>query len=269
MIDAHTHAFPERLMNAIYAWFRRFGWQIPYDGQPAESLFDYQKRQGVDRFFVLLYVHKPGMARSLNDWLADQCAKHPEIVPVGSVHHEDDVRAETERCLGELGFAGMKLHCAVQNVTMDDPRLFPLYETLIAFDKPLVVHAGTAPMDYTGTVGFRFFARTMDRFPELKVQVAHLGLYETEEFVRLAEELPGIVFDTAAITPGTLKEWPPAEQWVEWIERLPGRVLYGSDLPFLNGRAAEVRTWLDGLPLKQEIKQAIFEDNARRFWRLP
>lgn len=145
MIDVHTHAFPERLMNAIYAWFRRDGWKIPYDGKQTEELFAEHRKQGMERFFVLLYAHKPGMARSLNDWLADLATVHPEVVPIGCVHQDDDVSAETEYCLGELGFAGMKLHCAVQRVSMDDPRLDPLYETLIAFNKPLIVHAGTAP----------------------------------------------------------------------------------------------------------------------------
>ncbi|MBE3553313.1 MAG: amidohydrolase [Kyrpidia tusciae] len=273
MIDVHTHAFPERLMNAIYAWFRRDGWKIPYDGKQTEELFAEHRKQGIERFFVLLYAHKPGMARSLNDWLADLATVHPEVVPIGCVHQDDDVSAETEYCLGELGFAGMKLHCAVQRVSMDDPRLDPLYETLIAFNKPLIVHAGTAPRDYTGTVGVRFFARAMDRFPELRVQVAHFGLYETESFVRLAEQLPNVVFDTAAITPETLNHWPgpmgwpQAEQWVEWIERLPGRVLFGSDIPFLNGRA-DVKAWVEGLPLSQQVKQEILDTNARRFWNL-
>ncbi|MFC4769070.1 amidohydrolase family protein [Effusibacillus consociatus] len=269
MIDAHMHAFPERLMTAIYDWFRHIGWNIPYDGWQAEELFDYQNQHGFERFLVLLYVHKPGMARGLNDWLATQVKLRPEIVPIGCVHHQDDVEIETERCLGELGFAGMKLHCAVQNISMDDRRLDPLYETLIRYDRPLIVHAGTAPDDYTGTVGVKYFARAIDRYPELRVQVAHFGLYESESFFRLADEFPGIVFDTAAIDTGTLGERQPTkEQMKEWIERFSDRILYGSDLPFLNGEASNVSKVICDLQVEPSVIRAVFEENARRFWRI-
>ncbi|BCJ88008.1 amidohydrolase family protein [Effusibacillus dendaii] len=269
MIDAHMHAFPERLMSAIYKWFQNNReWDIPYHGWNADRLFDYQNEQGYDRYFVLLYVHKSGMAKDLNDWLAAMVKQTPKIVPVGCVHHEDDVEGETERCLGDLGFAGMKLHCAVQNITMDDKRLDPLYKTLIRYNRPLVVHAGTAPVDYTGKVGFAYFARTMDRFPELRVQVAHLGLYESEQFFQLAEQLPGVVFDTAAINPASLEESVSQEQLKDWITRYSDRILFGSDLPFLNGWATDVRSLIDGLNLEDAVLQKVYAENARQFWNM-
>ncbi|MDE5413591.1 amidohydrolase family protein [Alkalihalobacterium chitinilyticum] len=268
-IDVHVHAFPEKLMNAIYSWFQREGWEVPYDGWNAEKIFDYPGQNGFEKFLVLLYVHKKGMAPELNDWLFEQAKERPEIIPVGSVHHEDDVETETHKCLGELGFAGMKLHCQVQNVRMNDERLFPLYEALIHYDKPVIVHAGTAPVDYTGTVGVKYFAQVMERYPELKVQVAHLGMNETEAFLRLAEELPGVMFDTAALDAKSMSDqdaFPPPEQFKEWIERLPDRMMYGSDFPLLNGKSSEIERQFVSLDLDPAVKQALFYDNAKRFW---
>ncbi|WP_078427902.1 amidohydrolase family protein [Alkalihalobacterium alkalinitrilicum] len=268
-IDVHVHAFPDKLMNAIYNWFRREGWNVPYDGWSADQIFDYPKQLGFEKFLVLLYVHKKGMAEELNDWLYAQAKIRSEIVPIGCVHHEDDVEKETEKCLGELDFAGMKLHCQVQNVKMDDERLFPLYETLIKYDKPVIVHAGTAPSDATGTVGVKYFARVMERYPKLKVQVAHLGMNETEEFLKLAEELPGVMFDTAALEAKSMSdEFPPPEQFKEWIERLPDRMMYGSDLPLLNGKAEEIQAQFESLDLQPSVQQALFGENAKRFWRI-
>ncbi|WP_216828598.1 amidohydrolase family protein [Alkalihalobacterium elongatum] len=266
-IDVHIHAFPDKLMNAIYSWFRREGWNVPYDGWSADKIFDYPKQRGFDQFLVLLYVHKKGMAAELNTWLYEQAKARPEIVPIGCVHHEDDVAKETEKCLGELGFAGMKLHCQVQNVKMSDERLYPFYETLIKYNKPVIVHAGTAPSDHTGTVGVKYFAEVMERYPNLRVQVAHLGMNETEEFLRLAEELPGVMFDTAALEAKSMSaDFPPPEQFKEWIERLPDRMMYGSDLPLLNGTAAEIQEHFESLDLQPAVQEALFAGNAKRFW---
>ena len=84
IIDVHTHFMPERLLAAVWAYFDAAGpligrpWPITYreDEQTRVSTL---RAFGVAAFTALLYPHKPGMARSLNEWGADFAARTPGL----------------------------------------------------------------------------------------------------------------------------------------------------------------------------------------------
>lgn len=270
MFDAHVHLFPDGLLSAIYRWFREDGWHLPY-ALPHVDLLRRLEREGVHGASVLLYAHRPGIAAGLNAWLRDLVRRHPWLVPFGTVHPDDeDMAGEVRRCLDEYGFAGIKVHCNVQRVAPDDPRLEPLFALAEERRVPIVIHAGRLPYPdaFTGAHRFR---RLLARHPALRVQVAHLGADEWEAFFGLLDEYEGVVLDTAWIA-GNPRFRPLPDPVLQGISRHPDRILFGSDFPIIEWEygagtrhlAAELRPVLG----PQGIEDVLWR-NARRFLRLP
>ncbi|MDP9793034.1 aminocarboxymuconate-semialdehyde decarboxylase [Catenuloplanes nepalensis] len=82
-------------------------------------------------------------ARCINDIYADVVARHGgRFRAFGSVPlpHVDEAIAETDRALGELGFAGIALPCAVDGRPLDDPAFAPFWENLARHDAVVYLH---------------------------------------------------------------------------------------------------------------------------------
>lgn len=233
-IDAHVHLMPEWLMLAIRdALDDAAGWEIthPLDRVAIEETL---REHGIDQYVALPYAHKPELAAELNAWLCDQAAASEMCIPFGTVHPEDDVAA-TVRAAFEEGARGLKFQCPVQGVAPDDPRLDPAYELCAEYDRPVIHHAGTAPM-FTDSphVGIDRFRSFRDSFPEVRACCAHMGVFEHEAFIDLARADENVFLDTC-FTMATVVEnyidFDPATIDDDVFDDLAGRVLYGSDYP--------------------------------------
>src|SRR5207237_10822162 len=137
--------------------------------------------------------------------------------------------------LDDLRRSGFKLHFSVHRVYPDDPRLYPVYERAEAEGRVFVLHVGTAPYRdaYTGVGRFR---RVMERFPRLRVCVAHLGAFESAAFLQLTDQYPALYVAT------TLALCPLAERYVgirgasitnAQLLRHQDRIVFGSDFPLI------------------------------------
>ncbi len=267
-IDVHVHLHPERLARAIQRVFaEEYGWITAHSFEP-DAVAETLRARGVERFCFFSYAHKPGMARSLNRWVAETAARFPQAIPLGTLHPEDaDTVDAAVEAMDSLGLAGFKFHISVQRFYPDDPRLFPVYERAEAQGRIFVLHVGTAPYrdPFTGIARFR---RVMERFPRLRVCVAHLGAFETDAFLALTEEFPYLYLDTSmAVTPlaqpyvGIDAESVTNAQLLQYQDR----ILFGSDFPLIPYDYEEERRWAweRGLPL--EVQRKIFYDNALHF----
>src|SRR5207253_3405522 len=80
IVDAHVHLHPERLAEAIRRWFDTHAWHIKYRAGVDEAVRTLREG-GVARMVALPYVHKPGLARALNDFTLDVARRNPEVLP--------------------------------------------------------------------------------------------------------------------------------------------------------------------------------------------
>ncbi|MHB1844416.1 MAG: amidohydrolase family protein, partial [Deltaproteobacteria bacterium] len=143
--DAHVHLFPPRLFEAIWRWFGQHGWEIRYRLQ-AEAVIEFLRSRGVARMVGLCYSHRPGLARVLNRFMAEIAKAHPEVMPLGTVlPGEPDAVEVVREALGPLGLRGLKIHCHVQRLAADDPRLDEVYALCAEAERPVVIHAGREP----------------------------------------------------------------------------------------------------------------------------
>src|SRR2546425_306204 len=144
-VDVHVHLHPAPLAEAIQRHFAREHWLNAHPFDP-EAVAETLAARGVDRFCFFSYAHKPGMARSLNEWLAGIGARLRGAIPLGTLHPDDpDLMRVAGEALDDLRLSGFKLHFSVQRVYPDDPRLYPVYERAEAEGRVFVLHVGTAP----------------------------------------------------------------------------------------------------------------------------
>ena len=226
------------------------------------------RQRGVERFCFFSYAHKPGMAQSLNRWVAETAARLPGAIPLGTLHPDDgDVAKIADEALDDLGLAGFKFHHSVQRFRADDERLFPVYERAEAEGRVFVLHAGTLPYRdrFTGLAHVR---RVLERFPRLRVCVAHMGCFEHEAFLALTAAYEHFYLDT------TMALAPIASRYVggdaaaitnAQLLRHQDRILFGSDFPLVPYDYEEERRWAVDRSLPEAVRRKIFCSNAVRF----
>jgi uncharacterized protein len=267
-IDAHVHLHPERLASAIQRWFAAYGWVNLHPFDPA-AVADTLRARGVERFCFFSYAHKPGMSRELNRWLSGQAARLPQTIALGTLHPDDpDLDDVAREATTDLGLRGFKFHHSVQRFHVDDERLFPTYERAEAAGHVFVLHAGTMPYRDPFT-GVERFARLMARFPRLRVCVAHMGAFQSAEFLALLPRYPHLYVDTTMAMSPRASPYTGADPGAVSdadLVRHQDRVLFGSDFPLIPYDYDEERRWAWERGLDDGVRRKIFHDNARAFF---
>ena len=235
LFDAHVHLFPPRLFEAIWRWFDAHAWPIRYRLH-AEEVVEFLRQRRVRRFAGLCYSHKPGLAPVLNQAMYELGRAHPELVPLGTVlPGEPDARRILDDAFGRLGLRGLKLHCHVQKMGADDPRLFEVYQACVDADRPVILHAGREPsfaaygVDTRALCAAAQIERVLQRYPKLKLVVPHLGMDELAEYEALLRRYENLWLDTTMAIGEYFAVPVPPTLFPELAERM----LYGTDFPNL------------------------------------
>jgi len=274
--DAHVHLFPPQLFKAIWRWFDDVGWRIPYARWELEQYVAALREMGVERAFLLTYAHKPDMSLELNRWVRELCRRYGFFVPFACIHPRDNnLEQVISTVLDDWGFAGFKLQLAVQQYAADDPAWDPVYQAAAQRQKPVIMHVGTAPYSQTDPLlGLDHLEKVMEKWPELKVVIPHLGFYEFDKALSFLARYPNIYLDTswtlgACKNHTSLNASLPVEQLVEAMECHPHRFLYGSDFPIVEYPLASGLEVLYGLGLTAGTLRRIVYENARDLTTAP
>jgi len=260
IIDVHTHIWPDAVAPAAIATLLAEGMLVPFYDGTAESLIGAMDEWGIDSAVAQPVATKPGQVVSINDWAARLSAGPyaGRILPFGAMHPDFENPAEEIARMARLGLRGFKLHPEHQSFAPDEPRLAPIYEAAIAHDMTVFFHAGADEVHPTIHGTPDTFVTILDRFPEMRVVLAHMGGYKL--WPEVAEKLVGknVYFDTA-YTLGHL-----ADDDFCAIIRAHGadKILFGSDGPWTDA-GAEIE-WIRRLPLAEGVADSILGGNAAR-----
>lgn len=134
--------------------------------------------------------------RLINDDLAKVQANYPgKFVGLAQapVLEGQEAIQEIDRAVRNLGLKGVTITSQTKGVSLDAPKLYDLYEKICELDVPIFVHPALAPVGYDLLQDYdlpRVLGRevdltvattrliaggVLDRFPDLKLVIAHFG----------------------------------------------------------------------------------------------
>jgi aminocarboxymuconate-semialdehyde decarboxylase len=247
--------------------------------------------------------------RLINDDLADVQARYPgHFIGLAQAPVLEGKQAllEIDRSLRSLGLKGITITAQINGVSLDSPDLYGLYEKACELDVPIFIHPALAPVGYDLLQDYdlpRVLGREvdltvattrliaggiLDRFPGLKLVIAHFGGGVAAVKDRLSAKgyrfgtlrrpfgdyFDMIYFDLAGFEGGL----PALHCALQGIR--PERLVFASDYPqdFTGvntdtGKGMrELRNYIDAvrnLPLQQEMKEAILGGTAARLLKIP
>jgi aminocarboxymuconate-semialdehyde decarboxylase len=140
-------------------------------------------------------AHALDLSMLLNDDLAGVCRDHPDrFVGLGTIPMQDTDLAvrELQRCVGELGLAGVEIGSHVNDRNLDDPALLPVFEAAAETGAAVFVHPWEMlgrermgkywlpwlvgmPAETALAICSMIFGGVLDRVPDLRVAFAHGG----------------------------------------------------------------------------------------------
>ncbi len=268
LADIHVHFLPEPMLAKVWDFFDRadleYGtsWPITYR-YDEDTRLDLIRGLGVREIPALTYPHKPGMAEWLNAWCAEFARRVPDAVHCATLYPEPGVAEYVRAALAD-GARLFKMHVQVGVFAPDDPQLDPAWEALSDAGVPVVIHAGSGPVEgpYTGPGRVEEVLR---RHPDLTLVIAHLGMPEYDAFADLAERYPRVHLDTTmAATDFTERSAPMPPGYRERLAGLADKVVLGSDFPNIPYAYAHQLYGLARLDLGDDWMRKVLWHNGRR-----
>ncbi len=207
IIDVHVH----------------LGWDYTFDEDfTREELLEKMHLYDVD-----VQIVQPGTCHTLaqvqaqHDAIARLCREYPGRfygMANPSPHlSEGEYRAEIARCVGELGFVGIKLHPLAHGVSPASQAGRRAFAAAREHGVPLMVHTG-AGTPFAGPVQLISLAQ---EYADVKIIMAHCGhiilSYESATVLALC---PNVYGDTS---------WTPGYQLKHWCRDYGPRFMLGTD----------------------------------------
>ncbi len=273
LIDVHVHFMPKPVMDAVWRYFdsapAHYGtdWPIWYRTDEAVRIATLREF-GVRRFSSLLYPHKPGMARGLNEWAAGFAAAVPDCLHSATFFPEESAAGYVAAAL-DGGARIFKAHVQVGGYDPRDPWLRPVWGQLADAGVPVVVHCGSGPLAGRHT-GPGPIGEVLAQHPRLTAVIAHAGAPEFAEHLDFARRYDNVHLDTTMVgTPlmDLSAPFPPA--LLPELAELRDKVLLGTDFPNIPHPYLDQLQALEAFGLGQDWLRAVCWGNAARLFGLP
>ena len=135
--------------------------------------------------------------------------------------------------------------CSSNYQVLEDPRVNDFIEASEEIDLPIIFEEE-----------FPFTEAFVKRTKALKIIIPHMGMLggDPVDFLKAFKERENVYFDTALASPETV---------MKFIEKVgPGRVLFGSDIPF--GTMKWELEKVISLPIGDDEKEMILSKNIKR-----
>lgn len=269
-MDAHVHVFPDRIFQAVRGWFDAHAWPVRYR-MGSRDLIACLFERGISRVVALQYAHKPGIAESLNQYMAGLCRAFPDrVIGLATVFPGEDGALDILARAFDLGLSGVKLHAHVQCFDMAGPAMMPIYEFCEEKAWPMVMHVGREPKspaylcDPYEICRADRLARVLDRFPGLRVCVPHLGFDEVAAYRDLIATRDNLWLDTAMV----LTDYFPETLTGTFEGYRLDRIIYGSDYPNIPYAWDRELKWLAASGLSPEDLDQVLYNSGAAFYGL-
>jgi len=250
--DAHAHIYPHKIAEkATESVGDFYGLSMSRVGT-SEALIKSGSKIGVSHYLVCSVATKVEQVESINHFICEECAKHPEFIGLAAYHQDvPDPYPVLEKAKAQ-GLRGIKVHSDFQHFNIDDPIMMPVYQALIDLDMVILFHMGDSRYDFSAPTRL---ARVLEKLPALKCIAAHLGGYERWQEAGAVLQGENLYFDTSSSL-AFLRQ----EEALSLIKRYGAqKVMFGSDFPMWS-HTDELENFL-ALGLSEEENRQIFFDN--------
>lgn len=164
--------------------------------------------------------------RSGNDKLREAVTRYPDrIIPFFNVHprYGKEALAEIDRCAGDWGWRGLKLHPQFQLYPANSKAVFEVVGRASEYGCVVLFHSGDS---YVGSYASpSMVADVAAKFPATDIIMGHMGVTDWPEAIELAEDIGNIILDATGCT----INYGMLEFAAERVG--PERVIWGSDIP--------------------------------------
>jgi uncharacterized protein len=261
IIDFHAHAFPDNLadkaMNALQQ-----GCDIkPFHDGKIISLLKSMDSAGIDKAVICSIATKPDQFQPILEW--SKTIKSDRIIPFLSIHPNDEKIKEKVKIIFNEGFKGIKLHPYYQGFSLDDEKIFPLYEESLKHNLIIISHCGfdiAFPKDRLCDPDK--IINIKNKFPDLKFVASHFGSWQ--DWYEVEKKIIGkdIYLESSFSI-----ELIGGKKSKELILKHPSDyILFGTDSPWTNQQQS-VKV-IRSLKLPVELQEKIFCANAKKLLNL-
>jgi predicted TIM-barrel fold metal-dependent hydrolase len=265
VVDSHVHLLPEGLARAIRSFFDAHHYDTSTFAYPLDhhEVCRRLAADGVTSVWSLPYARRPGTAARLNESMAAAVialASAPlEVLGGATVHPADEAPAEiVRRAVEDSGARVLKLHCSVGDFAADDRRLDPVWAYVSEIALPVVVHAGHASTGRTTATDIGPIGVVAERWPEVRLIVAHCGYPASEETLDLVAAYPHVYADLTPVVVDLV------EVGHRRLTQLSAKILFGSDAPNTALTAGDALGHLRTLGLRGAALDQVTGGTARR-----
>jgi predicted TIM-barrel fold metal-dependent hydrolase len=288
-IDAHIHYMPPELAdNLTDLTSHEPYWELllcPHSVQgwsTAEQLISDMDQAGLEQVILVgEYFRQHTSCVTRNNRAIELVQRWPDrIIAFAALQPNAGTlaRRELRRCLA-AGFRGVgELNPYAQGFSLDDPDFLQLVELCIQANLPINLHVNeTVGHYYPGkaTVPLHHYYRLAERYPDLKLILAHWGggLFFYELMPAVRRVLQNVWYDTAAspLLYPTKKIFNVALRCIDHK-----KILYGSDYPLLlyprKQEKPDFRPFIraiDSLSLDTPVYEGIMGENVTRLLEKP
>jgi len=257
IIDAHAHIFPDKIADRAVASIGGFYNMTMLHSGTAAALIRSGSEASVEKYLICSTATTVEQVESINDFIYDECCKHPEFIGLGTLHpNMSDYEKEIKR-VAEMGFKGVKIHPDFQHFYIDDAKMMPLYKMLERYNLLVLCHVGGMKDDFSSPYRLANVAKT---FPKLTLIAPHFGGWQQWDEATRYLNLPNVYFDTSSSL-YTLDK----RQVLSIFEKLfYKKFFFGTDFPMWDHKE-EVNRFLD-LELGEEMTQDILYNNFAKLF---
>ena len=260
IIDAHAHIFPTKIaFKASESIGEFYGISMSSDAS-VDSLLKCEEELGTSYSLVCSSALSPLQVESINNFIAGEVSKHPNLIGFASMHKDYENFKEELARVKELGLRGVKYHNDMQRYDIDDTKMFPIYKAMEDEGLAVLFHMGDDRYDFSAPEKMVKVAR---EFPGLTVIGAHFGGYRRWKDSIHNPKLDNVYYDTSSSL--FMIDNATAERFIDHFG--PERFFFGSDFPMWNPKKEYER--FRKLNLSDDVREMILYNNFAKVFNLP
>jgi predicted TIM-barrel fold metal-dependent hydrolase len=273
IIDLHCYTGTERWAASQRPFAEALSryWGHAWEPKTEDEVAADFRAAGVSAVLVAFDIETAaGTPPCSNEYVAQMRDAYPDVIlqAWGAVDpFKTDAINEAETAIRDLKMLGFHFHPIMGRFSVDDRRVYPLWETIDALGAPVMIDVGTTGMGagMPGGSGTRIryaHPAAIDAlaadFPSLTIVMAHPGWPWVEETIAVALHKGNVFWELSGWAP----RYFPDQVVRDARGRLRDKVMFGSDYPSLPYERV-LREWSE-LGLPDDVLEQLFAGNAQR-----